>query len=51
VPRGVLDQALITGLTTLLSYTLTAGTQDMLDAIGSRFAPGCREARRLSNGG
>ncbi len=43
VPRGVLDQALITGLTTAVSYTLTAGTQDALAAIGSgcaRWMPG-----------
>ena len=38
VPRGVLDQALITGLATTLSYTLTAGTQDVLAAIGSGLA-------------
>src|SRR5690349_5255979 len=37
VPRSVLDQAMITGLTTVLSYTLTAGTQDVLEAIGSGF--------------
>ena len=43
VPRGVMDQALITGLTTVVSYTLTTGTQDALAAVGSglaRWMPG-----------
>ncbi|MEP6561101.1 MAG: hypothetical protein ABJD68_08505 [Nakamurella sp.] len=49
VPRGLLDQALITGLTTTLTYTLTAGTQDVLEAIGSsvaRWMPGASEVDR-----
>ena len=55
VPRGVLDQALITGLSTVLSYTLTAGAQDVLEAVGSgleRWMPGASrvDRRRAATG-
>ena len=49
VPRSISDQAVITGLTTVLSYTLTTGTQDLLTVVGSgiaRWLPGASAADR-----
>ncbi|MGH8826382.1 MAG: alpha/beta-hydrolase family protein, partial [Jiangellaceae bacterium] len=39
VPRGLLDQAVVTGLATTLSYVLTVATQDTIEAFASAFAP------------
>ena len=49
VPRGVLDQALITGLAMSVSHVLSAGTQDLIEAIASTVAgrvPGATSTAR-----
>ena len=49
VPRSSLDQGIVTGLATTLSYVLTVATQDTLEAVAATFAhrlPGGSEASR-----
>jgi uncharacterized membrane protein len=38
VPRNLLDQAIVTGIGTTLSYVLTVTTQDVIDALTSGLA-------------
>jgi uncharacterized membrane protein len=46
-PRSVLDQGLVTGLATTLSYVLTVATQDALDALATAGPPrSAGDARR-----
>lgn len=39
VPRSLLDQGVVTGLATTLSYVLTVATQDTIESFASTFAP------------
>jgi uncharacterized membrane protein len=39
VPRSPVDQGVVTGLATTLSYLLTVSTQDTIEAVASTFAP------------
>jgi uncharacterized membrane protein len=52
VPRNALDQGIVTGLATTLSYVLTVATQDTLEAVAATFAHklsgGSEESRQRS---
>ncbi|HTY72560.1 MAG TPA: alpha/beta-hydrolase family protein [Actinomycetes bacterium] len=52
VPRSLVDQGIITGLATTLTYVLTVGTQDAIEAAASLFAesvPGASAEARQRN--
>src|SRR5437899_637594 len=39
VPRSLLDQGIVTGLATTLSYVMTVATQDAIEAVATTLAP------------
>ena len=51
VPRSSVDQGVVTGLATTLSYLLTIASQDTLEAAASTFARGCLAPRRSPGNG
>src|SRR6478752_768154 len=39
MPRTPVDQGIVTGLTTTLTYVLSVGANDLIEAIGATLAP------------